>query len=87
MIDDPRKQSEGVQQEPPGDAGAETEERATNGSGVMAVDALEGNAVVNASGEKLGTVQRIIVDVPGGVLPTLCSPGLATSCCPSRGTR
>ena len=33
---------------------------------VTAADALEGDAVVNRAGEKLGRVEKIILDVPGG---------------------
>jgi hypothetical protein len=66
VIDDPRNQSEMAHHDTPDDAGGETDEQAGTGGSVMAADALEGNAVVNAAGEKLGTVQKIIVDVPGG---------------------
>jgi sporulation protein YlmC with PRC-barrel domain len=36
------------------------------GPQVMAADTLEGDEVVSASGEKLGKVQDIMLDVPGG---------------------
>ena len=33
---------------------------------VMAADALKGDTVLNSTGEKLGTLEKIVVDVPGG---------------------
>jgi len=32
----------------------------------MAADALKGDTVLNSTGEKLGTLEKIVVDVPGG---------------------
>lgn len=42
------------------------ESNAESAVGVMAADALKGDVVVNSAGEKLGTVDKIVVDVPGG---------------------
>ena len=62
MIDDARNHPDSTA----GNEVADHPSQAGNGSYVMAADALEGDTVVNSDGEKLGTVERIIVDVPGG---------------------
>jgi sporulation protein YlmC with PRC-barrel domain len=36
------------------------------GPKVMAADTLEGDDIVNAAGEKLGTLEHIMIDVPSG---------------------